>query len=119
MHPLFPCGGAGRCRGSERRHDYCHQHRRSGAGSLRQVINNASSGDTITFATNLSGATITLTSGQLFINKNLAIDASALALSNWTSIGFATETFAGSRLFQFTDTRATNDAIRFYRMRFP
>ena len=51
----------------------------SGAGSLRQSITSASSGDTITFANNLSGATITLTGGEVFISKNLNIDASALA----------------------------------------
>jgi len=51
----------------------------SGPGSLRQAINYASSGSTITFATNLSGQTITLTSGALNLNQSLTIDASALA----------------------------------------
>lgn len=50
----------------------------SGAGSLRQAIADALPGSTITFAPNLSGSTILLTSGQLFLNKNLTIDASAL-----------------------------------------
>ncbi|MBI5774529.1 MAG: SBBP repeat-containing protein, partial [Verrucomicrobia bacterium] len=53
----------------------------SGAGSLRQMISNAIPGSTITFATNLSGATITLTSGQIVLNKSLTIDASALPVS--------------------------------------
>jgi Domain of unknown function (DUF4347)/Domain of unknown function (DUF4114) len=49
----------------------------SGAGSLRQVIANAVAGDTITFASSLAYQTITLTSGQLTINKNLTIDGGA------------------------------------------
>jgi predicted outer membrane repeat protein len=44
----------------------------AGPGSLRQAIIDAAAGDEITFAATVTG-TITLTSGQLFINKNLAI----------------------------------------------
>ena len=51
----------------------------SGPGSLRDAINNASNGGFISFATNLSGATITLTNGQLVVTNNLTIDASALS----------------------------------------
>jgi N-acetylneuraminic acid mutarotase len=43
----------------------------NGAGSLRQAIFNASSGDTITFAPSVT--TVTLTSGELVIDKNLTI----------------------------------------------
>jgi hypothetical protein len=50
----------------------------SGSGTLREAINNATNAATITFATNLSGATITLVS-TLTINTNLTIDASALS----------------------------------------
>jgi hypothetical protein len=49
------------------------------AGSLRAAITSAHAGDTITFAANLSGQTITLTNGQLLVRSNLTIDASALA----------------------------------------
>ncbi|MGJ8641072.1 MAG: choice-of-anchor Q domain-containing protein [Opitutaceae bacterium] len=52
----------------------------SGAGngiSLREAINYTTSGDTITFDPALSGNTITL-SGQLLIDHDLTIDASAL-----------------------------------------
>lgn len=46
----------------------------SGAGSLRQTIATATSGDTITFDPALNGSVITLTSGQLSItNMNLSI----------------------------------------------
>jgi hypothetical protein len=49
----------------------------SGPGTLRAAIANATNDATITFCTNLSGATITL-SNTLTINTNLTIDASAL-----------------------------------------
>jgi hypothetical protein len=42
---------------------------------LRDAIASAASGDTIQFASSLANQTITLTSGQLFINKNLTIEA--------------------------------------------
>ncbi|MFN7929188.1 MAG: choice-of-anchor Q domain-containing protein [Blastocatellia bacterium] len=44
----------------------------SGAGSLRQILNDACPGSTITFASNVTGV-ITLTSGELVIGKNLTI----------------------------------------------
>src|SRR5260370_25466490 len=45
----------------------------SGAGSLRADIAAAHNGDTIVFAPSLDGQTITLTSGELLIRKNLII----------------------------------------------
>jgi hypothetical protein len=48
----------------------------SGTGSLRAAIDSAQSGQTVCFAANLRGSTITLTSGQLTVNKNLTIDGS-------------------------------------------
>lgn len=51
----------------------------SGPGSLRQVVSNALSGATITFAPGLSGQTITLTSGEVPVNRSVTIDGSALA----------------------------------------
>jgi hypothetical protein len=44
-----------------------------GEGSLRQAIIDAASGDTINFSSGLSGSVITLTSGQLLIDKDLTI----------------------------------------------
>jgi Concanavalin A-like lectin/glucanases superfamily len=43
----------------------------------------------------------------------------SLPLSNWTPIGFATESPVGSGQFPFTDTQATNYPQRFYRMKSP
>ena len=44
----------------------------SGAGSLRDAIDNSSAGDTITFAGNVTGAI--LLSSKLVINKDLTIE---------------------------------------------
>ena len=46
----------------------------SGPGSLRQAIADAQAGDTITFASGLHGQTISLTSGQLAISRDLTIN---------------------------------------------
>ena len=46
----------------------------SGAGSLRKAIADANPGDTIEFDPSLANQTITLTSGQLEIDKNLTLD---------------------------------------------
>ena len=56
----------------------------SGAGSLRQAIADAVSGDTIDFALDGCPCTITLTSGELVIDKSLTIQgpgANLLAVS--------------------------------------
>src|SRR4051812_9129746 len=47
----------------------------SGAGTLRQAIFDASSGDTITFSLPLGFGGIGLTSDELLINKNLTINS--------------------------------------------
>ena len=44
------------------------------AGTLRAIIADAQSGDIIRFAPSLAGQTITLTSGELAINKSLTIN---------------------------------------------
>ena len=46
----------------------------SGSGSLRSVIGQAGSGDTIDFASQLSGQTIALTSGVIDISQSITID---------------------------------------------
>ncbi len=51
----------------------------SGTGSLRQAIANANPGDTIQFDSSLANQTITLTTGQLEIKKDLIIDGANAA----------------------------------------
>jgi len=51
----------------------------SGAGSLREAIATAAVGDTIVFDPSLANQTITLTSGQLVIDKNLTLDGADAA----------------------------------------
>ena len=46
----------------------------SGAGSLRQALADAVDGDTINFNSSLNGETITLTSGQLVVDRSVAIN---------------------------------------------
>ncbi len=46
----------------------------SAAGSLRQAIADAVNGDTINFDSSLNGQTITLTTGELLVNKNVIIN---------------------------------------------
>jgi hypothetical protein len=56
----------------------------SGSGSLRQAVIDAASGDTVDFALSPVCSTITLTSGEIEITKNLTISgpvANALAVS--------------------------------------
>lgn len=51
----------------------------TGPGTLRQTMASALPGTTITFAGTLAGHTIALSSGELFLDKNLTIDGSALS----------------------------------------
>ena len=51
----------------------------SGAGTLRDRVSSAVSGDVIVFTNMLAGQTILLTSGEILLNKNLTIDGSALS----------------------------------------
>ncbi|MGE5658341.1 MAG: DUF4347 domain-containing protein, partial [Actinomycetota bacterium] len=57
----------------------------SGVGSLRAAISAAAAGDIITFDPSLANKTITLTSGQLAITKDLTLDAASA--SNLTISG--------------------------------
>lgn len=52
-----------------------------GNGSLRQAIASAKNNDTIIFAANLSGATISLNSGSILLDKSITIDASSLPVA--------------------------------------
>ena len=56
----------------------------SGAGSLRQAIANATSGDTIKFAPSLAGQTVTLAS-TINIQKGITIDGTGLDPRNMST----------------------------------
>jgi predicted outer membrane repeat protein len=61
----------------------------SGPGSLRQALVDANNGDTIDFDSSLKGQTITLTSGQLVVNRSVTI--SGLGANNLTVDGNAND----------------------------
>jgi hypothetical protein len=71
----------------------------SGPGSLRAAIAAAQDGDVIRFDRSLDGQTITLTSGELFINKSLEIEG--LGTDELTVSGNGT-----SRVFDITASGA-------------
>ncbi|HEX4706775.1 MAG TPA: hypothetical protein VH229_03510, partial [Candidatus Udaeobacter sp.] len=61
----------------------------SGPGSLRQALVDANNGDTIDFDSSLEGQTVTLTSGQLLVNRSVTI--SGLGADNLTVDGNAND----------------------------
>ena len=63
----------------------------SGAGSLRQAITGAASGDTINFTVT---GTITLTSGKLIIDKNLTIQGPGASLLSISGNNFGYTVFS-------------------------
>ena len=65
----------------------------SGPGSLRDTVGIATPGATVLFASALDHATITLTGGEILLDKNLTIDASA-------RVGLAISGGDASRIFQ-------------------
>ncbi|NJL47104.1 MAG: DUF4347 domain-containing protein [Leptolyngbyaceae cyanobacterium SM2_5_2] len=65
----------------------------SGGGSLREAIAEAPAGSTIRFAPSLAGSTIRLTSGEIFLGKEITLDATGVP--NLTISGNNT-----SRIFQ-------------------
>lgn len=73
----------------------------SGAGSLRQVIIEAVSPETITFNAGLNGGTITLAGAEIATSKSLTIDASALPK------GIAISGNQASRVLFMTGTNVT------------
>jgi hypothetical protein len=79
----------------------------SGAGSLRAEIAAAHSGDTIVFSPKLDGKTITLTTGEMDLTKDLTIQgpgAGQLTISgnsaNWYSDYSAIRNTYASRVFE-------------------
>jgi hypothetical protein len=82
----------------------------SGAGSLRYEIAQATSKDTIVFDKSLDGATITLTTGEMVINKNLTIKGPGAGLLTITSIPWVDSLFTsrpGSRVFEVDGANTT------------
>jgi autotransporter-associated beta strand protein len=77
----------------------------SGAGSLRNAISTALSGDTITFN---AGMTITLSSGQLAIAKNLTIDGD---LDDNGSADVTVDANYNSRVFSITSGTVSLDGL--------
>jgi hypothetical protein len=77
----------------------------SGSGSLRATINTACVGNTITFAPNLIGQTISLTSAELPISKSLTIQGPAANLTVMRS------TAGGTPQFRVFNVTATNPAV--------
>ena len=77
----------------------------SGAGSLRNAISSATSGDTITFN---AGMTVTLSSGQLTLNKNLTIDGD---LDDNGTADVTIDADHNSRVFSMTAGTVTLDGL--------
>src|SRR6185312_16205440 len=77
----------------------------SGAGSLRQAITDATAGDLITFN---AGMTITLTSGELAISKNLTIDGD---LDNNGTPDVTIDAGYHSRVIEVTSGTVTLDGL--------
>jgi len=89
----------------------------SGAGSLRAAIAaaNQTSGDTIQFASNLAGETITLTSGELLINSSMTIQGLTTISSGSSGTNGAPDiTISGnfqSRVFDVENGGSVNVAL--------
>ena len=57
----------------------------SGPGTLRAVVNTAAANDTINFDASLQGQTITLSTGQITLNKSLTIDGTLRSINITTN----------------------------------
>ena len=75
----------------------------SGAGSLRAEIALAHNGDTIVFASSLNGQTITLSSGELLINKSLNIQGPGAG-----ELTISVDPASPSRVFEIARTTSKN-----------
>ena len=80
----------------------------SGAGSLRAEIALAHNGDTIVFASSLNGQTITLSSGELLINKNLTIQGPGAGELTISGDRTPPPPFSPSRVFEIARTTSKN-----------
>jgi len=73
----------------------------SGAGSLRQAVNCAENGDTITFAPIVVGQTIVLTSGPIRFTKNINILQQSGTVVYISSFSKTLEVLSGVLLLQY------------------
>lgn len=80
----------------------------TGTGSLRDAITCASNGDTITFATSMAGATITINTSRLVINKNIYIRSSLSPRVKITSTIAGLFEIAPSKTVEFKDIDITS-----------
>src|SRR4029078_13295257 len=86
----MPCpGGYAVCNGND-----------NGAGSLRQAILDASPGDTITFVPSVT--TVTLTDGELVIDKNLTITGPGASRLTVTAVYQGPGPYVYSRIFNIS-----------------
>jgi hypothetical protein len=96
-------------------------HENSGAGlaSTETLVSSAPTVIVLTTPTRLGNGSFqfsfTSTPGASF--TALAATNVSLPLNDWTVLGAASEVFPG--LFQFTDSQASNNPCRFYRVRLP
>jgi hypothetical protein len=81
----------------------------SGPGSLRYEIAQAQSNDTIVFDKSLNNAKITLTGGELVIDKNLTIQGPryGLTITSQPWVDGAFDSHNGSRIFEVDGANAT------------
>src|SRR5436190_8321993 len=77
----------------------------SGSGSLRHAILDASSGDTINFAPSVT--TVTLTSGELVIDKNLIITGPGASRLTVTAMYSGPGPYVYSRIFNIGSSTVT------------
>lgn len=85
-----------------------------GPGSLRRAIVDACPGATVSFGDTLAGQTITLTSGELIINKPLTVDGGSQAITvsgNTTSHVFDIGASGGVTLSHLSIVSGTNNNV--------
>lgn len=92
----------------------------SGPGSFRDALTCAGNGDTIKFATNMAGATISINSARLLINKNVYIRSNLTPKVKFTSTMAGLFEIAVNKTVEFKDiditsglTMANNDGAAF------
>ncbi|MEM7799555.1 MAG: choice-of-anchor Q domain-containing protein [Chloroflexota bacterium] len=78
----------------------------TGAGSLREAVQQICEGGTIDFDPGLSGQTIELTSAQLLLNKDMTIQTAVPVIISGLSV---------NRIFELSDADVTIDGLHLFR----